>query len=87
MGPRNHPAPGDFVFVCFSWVCMLFGLWAFCFLGRLVGFFADLLAFAFPFALPRAAAFFRVAFFFAAIGRLVPLIRFHLPAELAGEPR
>ncbi len=54
-------------------------------LGRLVDFFAELLAFPFPFALPRAAAFFGVAFFFAAIGRLVPLIRFDFLAELVGE--
>jgi hypothetical protein len=43
------------------------------------------LAVPFPFALPRAAAFFRVAFFFAAMSRLVLLIRLHLPAELVGE--
>ncbi len=51
-----------------------------------VDLFAELLVFRFAFALPRAAAFFRVAFFFfAAIVRLIPLIRFHLPAEIAGE--
>jgi hypothetical protein len=51
-----------------------------------VDFFAELLVFRFTFALPRAAAFFRVvAFFFTAIARLVLLIRFHLPTEIAGE--
>ncbi len=55
-------------------------------LGLFVDFLAELIAFRFAFALPRAADFFRVAFFFfAAIVRLVPLIRFDLPAELAGE--
>ncbi len=55
--------------------------------ARFVDCFAELLALAFPFAFPllRAAAFFRVVFFFPAMGRLVPLIRFHLPTELAGD--
>ena len=55
--------------------------------ARFVDLLAELLALAFPFAfpVPRVAAFFRVAFFLAAIGRLIPLIRFCLPAELAGE--
>lgn len=35
--------------------------------------------------LARLAAFFRVAFFFAAMSRLVPLIRFHILPESVGE--
>ena len=52
-------------------------------LGRFVDFFAELLALAFGFALPRAEAFFGVVFFLAAMGRLVPLIRIHLPTQHA----
>ena len=55
--------------------------------ARFADFFAELLAWVFPFAfpLPRAASFFRAVFFLAAIGRLVPPIRFCLPTELAGK--
>ncbi len=53
--------------------------------ARFLDFFAEL--FAFP--LPRAVAFFRTVFFFAAMGRPVPLfsslIRFHLYAQSIGE--
>ena len=51
--------------------------------------FLDFVAELFAFPLPRAAAFFRVVFFFAAMGRPVPLfsslIRFHLYAQGTGE--
>ncbi len=57
-------------------------------LGRFVDFLAVLLAldFAVPFPLRRAAAFFRVAFFFAAMDRLVSLILFLLPESRPSEP-
>ncbi len=53
-------------------------------LGRFVDFFAELLAFRFPFAftLPRAAAFFRVAFFFAAMGVWFPSFDSIFPQSL-----
>jgi len=48
-----------------------------------VDFLAELLVFCFTFALPGAAAFFRVVlFFFAAMVRLIPPIRFYLPQKL-----
>ena len=51
--------------------------------------FLDFVAELFAFPLPRVAAFFRVVFFFAAMGRPVPLfsslIRFHLYAQSIGE--